>query len=416
MGYPERFKGIKKNIIIKIKIERVGAMKKIDQNIGNHFCLKKQHLTDDTKINDIVKIADDIGGLHATSSATTYLSLFIRAKKFHKEDLEKELYIKRNLGKIRYVRGTMYVLPKKMIPAAFSGQRSIRQPRLEKYFEFHKIKPKEYKIISKQILGVLKGKNMTVQEIKTEIGTESKISQVLNLMCDEGQLIRGKPRGGWKSNLHTYHRMDECFPDLDLFKVKEFDAKKQIILQYLKSFGPVTINDAAWWTKYTKTEIKSIIHDHGNKITQVKVSQNSEPHYILTSQKKTLQSMRLIKKSIVCLLPTLDPYIMGYKDRDRYLDMDFFNYIFDRSGNGSASILVDGKIIGVWDVEEKTKAKIKIYLFSKVNSDIKKKIHSKAKNIGMFITGKKVQIKERPEMVPLSQRTAGSVMSPLKDC
>ena len=80
------------------------------------------------------------------------------------------------------------------------------------------------------------------------------------------------------------------------------------------------------------------------------------------------------------------------------------------------AILMDGKIIGVWDIEEKPKARIKLFFFADVDKGIKKKIHSKAKNIGMFITGRKVQIKECPDMVPLTKRTAGSMMSPLKDC
>jgi hypothetical protein len=391
-------------------------MKEIEQEKVNLFCLRKQHLADDAKIDDIIKITEDIGGLHATNSSTTYLSLFIRAKKFQRKDLDEELYNKRNLGRVRYVRGTMHVLPRKMIPMAFSALRIIRQPRLKKYLEYHGITEKDYKKNSKQIMKAVKGKSMTVKEIKSEIGKGSKIPQVLNLMCDEGQLIRGKPRGEWKSNLHTYQPMDEYFPDLDLFGVKEYDAKKDIGLRYLKSFGPVTLNDASWWTKFTKTEIKRIIQDLGNRIKQVKILKNPEPHYFIISQKKALQSVRYTKKHMVCLLPTLDPYIMGYKDRERFLDVENYEYVYDRSGNGAASILVDGKIIGIWDVEDKLKAKVKLYYFSAIDKGIKKVIHSKAKNIGMFITGKKVDIKECRDMIPLTKRTAGSFMSPLKDC
>ncbi|UCF08276.1 MAG: AlkZ family DNA glycosylase [Thermoplasmata archaeon] len=391
-------------------------MKEIDQEKVNFFCMRKQHLADETKIDDIIKITDDIGGLHATSSSTTYLSLFVRTNEFQREDLDKELYIKRNLGRIRYVRGTMYVLPKNRIPTAFSAMRIIRQPHLKKYLEFHGITDKDYKRSSKQIMEVLKGRSMTVKEIRSAVGKDPKIPQALNLMCDDGQLIRGKPRGGWKSNLHTYHRMDEYFPDMDLFAVKEYEAKKEITLQYVKSFGPVTQNDASWWTKFTKTEIKSIIQDLGNRVTHVRIHEKPDPHYISMSQKKALQSVRDTEKHMVCLLPTLDPYIMGYKDRERYLDAKYYEYVFDRSGNGAAAIMVDGMIVGIWDIEEKPRAEIKLHLFCDIDKRIVKTIHSKAKNMGMFITGKKVHVKECRDMIPLTKRTAGSVMSPLKDC
>jgi hypothetical protein len=53
-------------------------MNNVDLNHINHFILRKQHLTDDSKTDNIVQIAKDIGGLHSTSSTTPYLSLFAR--------------------------------------------------------------------------------------------------------------------------------------------------------------------------------------------------------------------------------------------------------------------------------------------------------------------------------------------------
>ena len=81
----------------------------------NEFVLRKQHLTDDSKADNIVRIVRDINGLHATDPTTPYLSLFARTRNFAKEQLEEELYIKRNLGKIRCMRKTVYVLSKEMI-------------------------------------------------------------------------------------------------------------------------------------------------------------------------------------------------------------------------------------------------------------------------------------------------------------
>ncbi|UCE35881.1 MAG: winged helix DNA-binding domain-containing protein [Thermoplasmata archaeon] len=391
-------------------------MIEINEGKINSFCLKKQHLTDDSKINDIVKITKDIGGLHATSSATTYLSLFVRTNKFQRDYLNKELYVKRNLGKVRYVRGTIYVLPKDKIPFAYSAIRSYIYPLSCKYAEYHGISDGDYRRISKQILKALDRKAMTAKEIKKAAGIKSKISQILNLMCDDGQLIRAKPKGEWKSNLHTYCRMDQYFPGLELFTLDESEAKKQVILQYINSFGPVTLNDITWWTKFHKTKIRAILPDIEDEIIQVKVTENNEPHYILTTQKKALQSTRVKKKPMVNLLPTLDTYIMGYKDRERYIDLEYYDYVFDRSGNGVSSIFIDGKIHGVWDFAEKPEPIVKLFYFKDVKKVHEKQIQSKAKNIGKFIAGCEVGIRKCKHMAPLSKRTAGGFMSPLKDC
>jgi hypothetical protein len=84
--------------------------------------LRKQHLADDSHVDDVVQIARDVCGLHATGALTPYLSLFARHTNFTRDQLEEELYEKRALGKIRFVRTTVHVLPKDMIAVAFAAQ------------------------------------------------------------------------------------------------------------------------------------------------------------------------------------------------------------------------------------------------------------------------------------------------------
>jgi hypothetical protein len=391
-------------------------MKEIGFNKVNRFCLKKNHLTQKSRINDILKISNDICGLHATASSTIYLSLFVRTKNFKKEDLNHQLYDLKNLGKIRFVRGTMYVLSKEMIPVAYSATQGIFSSLSEKYAEYHGIDKKEFERTSKSILELLRGKSLSVSEIKKAIGNNAKISQVINLMCDLGLLIRSTPKAGWKSNLHTYQPMDDYFPTLDLFSIKENVARRELIKHYIATFGPVTEVDISWWTGFKKTEIRTILKELNKGLSEIDISDSTDSYYILRSDEKSLMATRTNGKPMVTLLPTIDPYLMGYKVRNRYLDDRYHDYIFDRSGNGAASIMVDGKIVGVWDWEEKPKAVVKIYLFKRLIKEVKSDIKSKAKNIGKFIVDGDVKIKECRKMQTLPKRTAGSVMSPLKGC
>jgi hypothetical protein len=389
-------------------------MKGIGIDKVNRFCTSKHHLTNKSKIDDIVKIVNDIGGLHATSSATMYLSLFARMNNFEKEDLNQQLYTLKNLGKIRFVRGTMYVLTKDMIPVAYSATKGIFSTLSKKYAEYHGITDKEFKKTSKQITEILHGESMTTSEISKALNSKSKISPVINLMCDSGLLIRSTPKAGWRSNLHTYQSMDKYFPGLDLFSIPEYGARKEVVKQYIASFGPVSTIDISWWTGFTKTEIRKIVDDIKKEITEVNIADRSHRYYILKSHEKPLRSTKLGKKPYVILLPILDPYIMGYKVRDRYLDDKYFKFIFDRSGNATSSILVNGKIAGVWSLEENLESIVKIHLFKKALKDIKSEIRNKAKNIGEFIVDGVVKVKECKKMVPLDKRTAGSFMVPLK--
>lgn len=391
-------------------------MNRITLSQANHFVLRKQHLTDESRSEDVVQIVKDVGGLHATSSKTSYLSLFSRMRKFSREILDEELYKKRNLGKIRYIRKTVFILPKETISAAFVATRSLVEPTSEQYSKFLGISEKQYETISKRIMKILEGRGMTTKECKKELGTALNISPIVNLMCDKGLLIRGEPQGGWKSNIHTYYLFREYFPDVDLKAIDEGEARRLVVEQYLASFGPATGNDVAWWTGFPKGQIRQIITGLQDKVSSIRIPDTEAEYLVLSSDRSSLIHMKTPKNPVINMLPGLDPYLMGYKDRERYLSSKYYNYVFDRSGNTTSTILVNGEVIGIWDFADKHEPLIKLFLFEGVKESLLKDIHFAAKKIGEFIAYREVQTKECDCMVPLTQRTAGSVMSPLRDC
>jgi len=107
---------------------------------------------------------------------------------------------------------------------------------------------------------------------------------------------------------------------------------------------------------------------------------------------------------------------MGYKEHERCLNPKYYYYVFDRSGNATSTILLNGEVIGVWDIAEKAEPLIKLFLFEEAEKTVLNDIRIMAKKIGKFIVDGEVQIKECTSMVPLTRRTAGGVMSPLKGC
>ncbi len=382
----------------------------------NRFVLEKQHLTEDSKINDIYQIALDICGLHATHPMTPYLSLFIRTRRFKREDLDEILYEKRKLGKVRYARKTVYVIPKERIPEVFSATKGMLEQRLGPYLEYLGMTKKDFEDAARSILEVLKGKGMTVKEIKKELQVDLSISAIVNLMCDQDLLIRGNPATGWKSSLHTYYPFHEYFPGIDLNEVDEEEGKKSMVKQYVASFGPVSVTDASWWTGFTKTEVKLILKDLKDDMTSLEISDIEGEYVLLASDKKRLESISIPEKPLINFMPLLDPYLMGYKERKRYLVPELQTRIFDRSGNVTSTILMDGRIVGVWDFDEEKDPTVKILLFEKTKSNVLREIQSKAKKIGEFISGEEIQIRQCRSMVPLTERTMGGFMSPLKGC
>ncbi len=381
----------------------------------NQFLLQKQHLANGSKTADILTISDDISGLHATGPTTPYLSLFARSKTFLKENLENELYVKKRLGRIRCMRGTLHVLTEEMIPIAFAATRRMLQKGIKDFLALRGISTREYEKTSRSILSILRGIELTSSEIAKRLRTNANVPLIVEQMCEQGLLIRGRPRRGWRDRVNKYSVFSEVFPRIDLFSMDETEAKTLLIHHYLRSYGPATENDIAWWIGVSKTETQEALTNLQDQIERVTISDLPGDYVILKSDQKAMSGMKIPQNRSLNLLPAPDPYLMGYKDRERYLSGEYRERVFDRSGNATSTILLDGKVIGVWDFSEE-RLLLKILVFpAQIEEYILKQIHLEAKRIGMFIADKEVQSKECYSMTPLTGRTAGGFMSPLRD-
>jgi hypothetical protein len=387
---------------------------RIDLNSANKFLLHKQHLTDEAKDADIVQIVRDIYGLHATNATTPYVSLFARARDFTRNKLDDELYVKRTLGKIRCVRTTVHVLPRETIPIAFAATKGMVEPNSEGFLRYTGgVTERQYEDTSREILRILKGKGMSTLQIKKEQGTRLNISIIVNLMCDQGLLMRGQSDKGWKSNAHTYYRFSDYFPGMDLNAVEPSQARERTVRQYLAGYGPATVKDISWWSGFTMTEVRRILHMLAREVAEVEIPELRGTYVMLAEDLAALERARPSGQLAVNLLPALDPYLMGHKEREHYLDYQYYEMVFDRSGNSTSTIMIDGRVAGVWDFSDKPGPTVKVFLFHKLEKKALRMVESRARAIGRFIADKAVAVEMCDRMVPLTQRNAGGFMSPL---
>ncbi len=378
----------------------------------NHYILGKQHLSDDSKTDNIVQITRDIGGLHATSAPTPYLSLLARTNSFAKENLQEELYQKKSLAKVTYVRKTMFILPENMLPIAFSAVQRNTKILTDQHLKYLQMTQKKYENTAKKILNILKNRGLTLKELKTEMGMVPNLMYIVRMMCFQGLLIRGAPKSGWRSNLHTYFPFREYFPDLDMSILDEKEALRFVITEYITNFGPVTESDITWWTGFPKGLVGELLKEIQDELSIIIIKGLKGHYFVLSSQERAMKDIQIQSFNTLNIVPCLDPYLMGYKNRNRYLDQNFYSYVFDHSGNATTTILHEGKVIGIWDFDAPL---FKYFLFYDMESEIIDNLFTQAKKIGRFISGKDIRLIKKESMKPLAKRTGAGVVSPLKD-
>jgi len=96
----------------------------------------------------------------------------------------------------------------------------------------------------------------------------------------------------------------------------------------------------------------------------------------------------------VFLLPALDPYIMGYQDRRRFLDPAHNDKVLDRAGNAVPTVWANGRVVGVWNQREacgepgRTSDGSVVYgLFEPVSEEERALLDAEARRLESFLGG-----------------------------
>jgi len=376
----------------------------------NHHLLRKQHLTPETRGTDVLSVVEDIFALHATAPLTPYLSLWSRMHGFDRQQLEAELYDQRTLVRVLCMRYTMHIVPPQRMPVAFQAMKG----RLHKQHvrQMHQLlvwaglcregeEPETLRRLQDQVADALAdGQPRTVSELSRTVpklkaqmeysvgrtlGQLSVGSRLVPGMCTLGLLVRTRPRGTWRSNLHQYAPLAAWLPDVDLDSVAPEDAQARLVRGYLAALGPSSVEDIVWWSGLTKRDTRRALTTLGSKVVECEIEDLGAGYVMLAADLDLLQASRATTEPTVNLLPSLDPYIMGYQDRRRFLIAEHRGQVFDRSGNAFATVWVNGRVVGVWREQDEA---IELLVWEDVESEA---LTEEAKRLGRFLCGQEVE-------------------------
>ncbi len=393
--------------------EEMPAMISLPHLKVNLHVLAKQHLLRGARENDIVRIAGDVFGLHATCPSTPYISLLARSPDFNRKMLDRQLFDERTLGRIRCMRKTVHILSKDMLPVAFGATRELLERSSCRYFGHFGIDEDEYRRISGKIRSVLAGRMLDMRELKREIPGIKHLSLMVNRLCDACVLVRG-PGKTWKSTSYRYGIFDELYPDVEMNVPDGERALMHLLERYIKAYGPVSETDICWWCGLGKGKVRKALGEIMGEIETVEIDGLPGAYLIFKEHVQDVLNADRPGDATVNILPVLDPYLMGYKDRGRYVDEERYHFVFDRSGNGTSTILVDGKVAGVWDLSKKDR-RVKLFLFGEMQGTVMRTVVEEAERTGTFVMDERVEAVICEEMTPLTDRTAGGFMSPLRE-
>jgi len=116
-------------------------------------------------------------------------------------------------------------------------------------------------------------------------------------------------------------------------------------------------------------------------------------YWILAEDAQRLRDFSLPDGPYVFFLPDLDPYIMGYRDRRRFLAAEHRAKVFDRAGNAVPTVWANGKVVGAWGQRKacgehpRTNGKVIYSLFEPVCDEERVLLADEAQRLQGFLGG-----------------------------
>lgn len=332
----------------------------------------RHHLSDDTTPSTI-DVVRDLVGLHSSDPATVFLSVWARTGE-RLDTVEDALYEDGSLVRLHGMRRTLWVMTSEhaaLVQAGVASDIAAKERRRvvkglvdaglagdpeawldDRMREAEVVVADRPGISTREIGEAVPGATQPVMLGGPKWGGEMPVSsRLLFLLAMEGRIVRGRPAGSWVSSQYSWMPA-ESRPQID-----PEEARARLVADWLGAFGPASFDDIAWWFGWgiRKTRaalgelaVETLIHD-GQELLVLEGDTESTPEPPPTA----------------ALLPSLDPSIMGWKERDWMLG-PHGGSLFDSNGNAGPIVLLDGRAVGTW--AQRRDGAVVVELFEDVGS------------------------------------------------
>lgn len=332
------------------------------------------------RLGDPRAVAQAMVALHATEPGTVHLSVAARMDNPTVDAVETALYEDRSIVKQLAMRRTLFGFGRELLPAVL-GSASARvatqqRSQIAKDLERHGVTTDgatwidraSAAVIARLANGDALGAAQLREELpelagRTKVGPDARkwdvstsfAPRLLTLLGAEGRIVRGINAGHWRTSRPAWTSMSAWLGHaLEPLDVDQGYA--ELVTRWLAAFGPGTETDIVWWLGATKSAVRRALADVS--AVPVELDSGATGYTLPDDDGPGDDESDTPVGEWAALLPVLDPTVMGWKERDFYLDHAHVPYLFDSNGNAGTTAWLNGRIIGCWVQDDHSRVQV----------------------------------------------------------
>jgi uncharacterized protein YcaQ len=329
----------------------------------------------------MLRVTKDVCGLHAQVLSSAGLSLWARVNQFTPEALQRALWGKGSLVKTWAMRGTLHLLPRTELPLYFAALSTYTHFLKQAWVKYFGVTRADLAEVIQAVAEALPGKTLSREELASEIVRRTGSKKHATLLRQSWGVIL-KP-AAFRGHL--------CFAESDGQRVRFThpgfmklrpapQALREVAQRYLSAYGPATRQDLATWWGESAAQAESLLES----LDTVMVDVDGSRAFML--KRDVRASLRAIPSGAVRLLPPFDPYVVGAPRRGGLFPAAQKPRIFRGQGWISATLVVDGRIEGIWRQDRQgRKLSLTVEPFARPSSALRAGVSTEAESLASFL-------------------------------
>jgi hypothetical protein len=348
------------------------------------FRLTRHHLSDDSR-GSLPSICSDVGGIQAQVMSAAELSLWTRRRSTTRAEVQAALWQRRDLVKTTSMRMTLHLIAARDFQLYISAMKSSSMAHVERMLRRTGASAKHIGMMIETVMEALTDGPKTQQELlarareKAETGMRKWLQHTWSAMRPailEGLVCYGPPRGAEV----TFVRVDQWLP-----AQKSIDgdaARLQLARRFLAAYGPATHRDFAKWSGLGTVLAKRAFDDLAGVVESVLV--DSIPNVTLRRDVAAISEASV--SDAPRLLPSFDTFLLAHASKDHVIAPAFYKRVYRNQGWISPVVIVRGRAIAVWFLEERTRAStVDVRPFAALDRRTRAGIDAEAQALGRFL-------------------------------